>query len=103
MPSPKQPWPIPTRFSSFTPVIDPEQVGKRLANGHGPVLEQKLLLLWGKATSQLICPDTWQVEVKELSEEERVELRWTRVSCMNFWNKLNGIMIIDGSEAGMCT
>ena len=83
MPSPGQLWPEPARFSSFTPVIEPDRVGQRLANGHGPVLEQNLLLLWGKATPLIICPDTWQLEVKESREEETFELKWMRVSCMN--------------------
>ena len=80
VPSQDQPWPIPTRFSTFTPLIDPDRVGKKLADGYGPVLQQKLMLLWGKATPLLICPDTWLLEIKESKEEETIELSWTRVS-----------------------
>ena len=83
MPSQDQPWPIPTRFSTFTPLIDPDRVGEQLANGYGPVLHQKLMLLWGKATTLLICPDTWLLEMKESKdseEEAKIELSWTRVS-----------------------
>ena len=79
MPSPEQPWPIPTRFSTFTPLIDPDRVGKKLADDYGPVLQQKLMLLWGKVTPLLICPDTWLMEIKESEEEQKVELSWTRV------------------------
>lgn len=81
MPSQDQPWPIPSRFSSFTPLIDPDRAGKKLADGYGPVLQQKLMLLWGKATPLLICPDTWLLEMKESKEEEAmIKLSWTRVS-----------------------
>ena len=81
MPSPEQPWPIPTRFSTFTPgpLVDPERVGKKLADNYGPVLQQKLMLLWGKATPLLIFPDTWLLEIKESEEEQKVELSWIRV------------------------
>ena len=86
MPSQDQPWPIPTRFSTFTPLIDPDRVGKQLADGYGPVLHQKLMLLWGKATPLLICPDTWLLEMKESKEEEaKIELSWTRVSCTDYY------------------
>ena len=83
MPSQDQLWPIPTRFSTFTPLIDPDRVGKKLANGFGPVLQQKLMLLWGKATPLLICPDTWLLEIKESKEGEAIELSWTRVSSID--------------------
>jgi hypothetical protein len=79
VPSQDQLWPIPTRFSTFTPLIDPDRVGTKLADGYGPVLQQKLMLLWGKATPQLVCPDTWLLEIKESKEEEAIELSWTRV------------------------
>ena len=71
---------MPTRFSTLTPLIDPDQVGERVANGYGPVLEQKLVLLWGKASPLLICPDTWLLELNESTEEDNIELKWSRVS-----------------------
>ena len=80
MPSPGQLWPIPTRFSTFTPLIDPDRVGKKLANDHGPVLQQKLMLIWGKSSYVLICPDTWLLEIKEVEEKKKFELSWTKVS-----------------------
>ena len=83
MPSQDQLWPIATRFSTFTPLTDPDRVGKKLADGYGPVLLQKLMLLWGKATPFLICPDTWLLEIKESKEEEAIELSWTRVRYMD--------------------
>ena len=56
-----QPWPLGRRFLKFIPLIDPEKVGKKLC-GCGPILKQKMLLLWGKQTKDLICSETWLME-----------------------------------------
>jgi hypothetical protein len=72
--TPDHPWPPPTRFPSLTALVDPELVGQRLC-GCGPVLHQRLVLLWGKETSLLVSKETWMLEVQDGS----TEFRWRKV------------------------
>lgn len=74
-PSPESPWPSPTRFPTLTPLISPELVGQGLC-GCGPELQQRLLMLWGKASSTLISRETWLLEIKLGS----YECSWKEVS-----------------------
>lgn len=66
-------WPKPTRFFTFTPLLDPNALE---SNGS---VNQKLLLLWGKAinSSQRTAEDchkgTWIMEI--INEE----IIWTEV------------------------
>ena len=63
------------RFPTLTALVDPELVGKRLC-GCGPVLHQRLVLLWGKETSLLVSKETWMLELPYGS----TEFIWRKVS-----------------------
>ena len=72
--SPSQPWPIGRTFATLTPLIEPEMVGQRLC-GCGPILRQKVLLLWGKNLDRIICDEAWILDVETQT--------WIQVSPLN--------------------
>ncbi len=80
--SPAQLWPAARRFATLTPLIDLELVGERLC-GCGPVLRQRLLLLWGKDSQHHICNETWILDYESFT--------WTLVSTI--LRRLCGIII----------
>lgn len=63
-----------SRFPTLTALVDPELVGLRLC-GCGPVLQQRLVLLWGKENPQLVSKETWMLEL----ETGNSEFRWRKV------------------------
>jgi len=69
-----QPWPIGRTFATLTPLIEPEMVGQRLC-GCGPVLGQRVLLLWGKNLDRIICDEAWILDVETQT--------WIQVSPLN--------------------
>ena len=71
---PEQPWPCGRTFASLTPLVDPEKAGHKLC-GCGPVLKQKVLLLWGKDTGRTICDEAWLLDLESCS--------WTQVECLS--------------------
>ena len=63
--TPEQPWPLGRTFATLVALVDPEKVGQRLC-GCGPVLKQRMLLLWGKDSEEHICNETWLLEISPL-------------------------------------
>ena len=76
---PAKTWPLPARFFSLTPLVEPDSVG-RSHQELGPVLHQKLILMGGKAvvepnTPEVCNPETWLLEI----EKDSVNVTWTKV------------------------
>ena len=80
---PDHPWPIASRFATLTSLVDPERVGLKAYDGCGPVLEPRMVLLWGKSTRQHISPESWLLEFEGPSQSI---LKWTQVSWVSKYN-----------------
>ena len=86
-------WPRGSRFSTLTPMIDPEGIAGGGSEGGGggggrdrhkraAIPKQKMLLLWGKRDSQFVNEETWLLDTESWT--------WTQVSTsiviiINFW------------------
>jgi len=62
-PLPRYPLPTPRSFSTLTPLVDPELVGEWLCN-HGPIMTQRMVMLWGKNRDQQICNEAWILDME---------------------------------------
>ncbi|XP_064395567.1 kelch domain-containing protein 1-like [Halichondria panicea] len=56
---PEEPWPIATRFSTLTSLVDPENVWQEMC---GQIVQPRMVLLWGKSSKLHISPETWLLE-----------------------------------------
>ena len=62
-PLPRYPLPTPRVFPTLTPLIDPELVGDRFCS-HGPIMTQRMVMLWGKKREQEICNEAWMLDME---------------------------------------
>ena len=68
-------WPPKLTFHTATCLVNPDVVNKSLVPG-GPLLTQKLLVVWGKDADQSISNDMWLLEI---DVNDYSSLKWKKV------------------------
>ena len=79
-PLPRYPLPTPRVFPTLTPLIDPELVGERLC-GYGQIMNQRMVMLWGKKREQEICNEAWMLDM-----ESFIWMQVVRVTALQYFS-----------------